>query len=104
MRSPRVAATWKTAPPSQPRWPGAWGELRFETRDGRPIVPPPPGIDPTSGGTAHLRRLAKGQGHRIDGMTPMALDGGQPPDYGLAIEMLIHNDNPRQARAGPSPP
>ena len=37
-------------------------------------------------------------------MTPMALDGGQPPDYGLAIEMLIHNDNLRQARAGPSPP
>ncbi|HKF17406.1 MAG TPA: DUF222 domain-containing protein, partial [Candidatus Dormibacteraeota bacterium] len=26
------------------------GELRFETRDGRPIVPPPPRID----GTAHL--------------------------------------------------
>ena len=37
-------------------------------------------------------------------MTPTALDGGQPPDYGLATEMLIHNDSLRQARAGPSPP
>ena len=36
-------------------------------------------------------------------MTPLALDGGQPPDYGLAIEMLIHNNNLRQARAGPAP-
>ena len=79
------------------------GELRFETRDGRPIVPPPPGIDPTSGGTAHLRQLAREHGHQIGGMTPMALDAGQRPDYGLAIEMLIHNDNLRQARAGPSP-
>ena len=80
------------------------GELRFVTRDGRPIVPPPARIDPSKGGTAHLRRLAREHGHQIGDMTPMALDGGQPPDYGLAIEMLIHNDNLRQARAGPSPP
>jgi hypothetical protein len=79
------------------------GELRFETRDGRPIVPPPPRIDPTSGGTDHLRWLAKAHGHQIGAMTPMALDAGQPPDYGLAIERLIHNDNLRQARAGASP-
>ncbi|HKF15942.1 MAG TPA: DUF222 domain-containing protein, partial [Candidatus Dormibacteraeota bacterium] len=80
------------------------GELRFETRDGRPIVPPPPRIDATSGGTAHLRRLAQEHGHQIGDGTPWALYGGQPPDYGLAIEMLIHNGNLRQARAGPSPP
>jgi hypothetical protein len=67
-------------------------------------VPPPPRIDPTSGGTAHLRRLAREHGHQIGGMTPLALYGGQPPDYGLDIEVLIHNNNLRPARAGPSPP
>ena len=49
-----------------------------------------------------MRRLAGEHGHQIGGMTPLALDGGQSPDYGLAIEMLIHNNNLRPA--GPSPP
>ncbi|HKF16201.1 MAG TPA: DUF222 domain-containing protein [Candidatus Dormibacteraeota bacterium] len=80
------------------------GELRFETRDGRPIMPPPSRIDPSQGGgTAHLRRLAQENGHQIGDGTPWALYGGQPPDYGLAIEMLIHNHNLRPTRAGPSP-
>ena len=84
---------------------GPEGELRFVTRDGRPIVPPPAHVDPgQGGGTAHLRRLAAERGHQISDGTPWALYGGQPPDYGLAVEMLIHNDNLRQARAGPSPP
>ena len=48
--------------------------------------------------------MAREHSHQIGGMTPMALDAGQRPDYGLAIEMLIHNDNLRQARAGPWPP
>jgi hypothetical protein len=74
------------------------------TRDGRPIVPAPPKIDRNSGGIAHLRRLAREHGHQIGGMTPLALYGGQPPDYGLDIEVLIHNNNLRPARAGPSPP
>src|SRR5215831_13780289 len=81
------------------------GELCFETHDGRPIVPPPPRIDPgRGGGTAHLRRLAQEYGHQIGDGTPWALYGGQPPDYGLAIEGLIHNSHLHRARAGPSPP
>jgi hypothetical protein len=64
----------------------------------------PARIEPTSGGTAHLRQRAKEHSHQISPMTPMALDAGQPCDYGLAVEMLIHNDNLHQARARPSPP
>ena len=80
------------------------GELRFETRDGRPIVPPPARIDSDQGGgTAHLRRLARERGHQISDGRPWALYGGQPPDCGLGIEMLIHNSKLRQARHGPSP-
>jgi len=80
-------------------------ELHFETRDGRPIVPPPARIDPgQGGGTAHLRRLARERGHQIGGMTPMALDGGQPPDYGLAQVAGVDQHLDGQARAGPSPP
>jgi Domain of unknown function (DUF222) len=78
------------------------GELRFETRDGRPIVPPPPRLDSASGGSAHLRQRACEQSHQIDGMTPMALDAGQPVHYDLAIEMLVHNAKLHSARAGPS--
>src|SRR5262249_34035338 len=52
------------------------GELCFETRDGRPIVPPPARIDPgQGGGTAHLRRLAQERGHLIGDGTPWALYG-----------------------------
>ena len=65
------------------------------------IVPPPPRIDSTSDGTAHPHRPAVEHCHQIGGMTPTALDAGQPPDYGLAIEMLIRNDNLRKVRAGP---
>jgi hypothetical protein len=67
-------------------------------------VPTPPRIDPTSGGTAHLRQLAQEHDHQIGGLTPMAVDAGQPCDYGLVLEMMIHNHNLHQARAGPSPP
>jgi hypothetical protein len=66
-------------------------------------VPPAPRLDPASGGTAQLRQLAREQGHQIDGRTPMALDAGQPVDYELALEMLVHNDKLHKARAGPSP-
>ncbi len=80
------------------------GELHFETPDGRPIVPPAPRLDPASGGTAQLRQRARELGHQIDGMTPpMALDAGQPVDYELALEMLVHNDKLHKARAGPLP-
>ena len=80
------------------------GELRFETPDGRPIVPPLPRLDPASSGPAQLRHRAREQGHQIDGMTPMALDAAQPVDYELALEMLVHNDKLHKARAGPAQP
>ena len=55
----------------------------------------------TGGGTAHLRQRARERGHQIDGMTPMALDAGQPVDYEPALEMLIHSAKLHKARAGP---
>src|SRR5262249_46439141 len=80
------------------------GELCFETSDGRPIVPPPPRIDPgQGGGTAHLRRLAQERGHQIGDGTPWALYGGQPPDYGLAIEGADPQQPPAPAQGRPVP-
>jgi hypothetical protein len=35
-------------------------------------------------------------------MTPMALDAGQPVDYELALEMLVHNAKLHKTRAGPA--
>ena len=64
--------------------------LRFETPDGRPIEAPPLRIDP-GGGSDHLRDRARRKGHRIDGMTPMALDPAGEFDRALVVEMLVHN-------------
>lgn len=78
------------------------GKLRFMTADGQPLEAPVLRVDRDRGGAAYLRQKAQEMGYQIDGQTPMALDAGHPPDFGLMLEMLVHNRQLQNTRAGPS--
>ena len=77
------------------------GGFRFETPEGKPIVPRARAVDPDSGGALALQAMAREMGLDISPLAPRAADGGRGFGLGYAIDVLSGASEFARKRAGP---